>query len=277
MNSNENPNVSSNSQMNDDIELLDIDELNTTNTNRQNQTIEMEYGPIQNNIESVNQVQESIQQAQNSTQNIQPIQNEIKTQTDNSQISRNNDNNSNNSGNSKYIMLILIFVIIIGSVILIPNISNFFNQKKLEDTAISKEKITSGTLKCTLSDTKDKLSYDYTDEFEFVDNKLETFNYVVNVEGDTSVNGTDFQNLKTKCDLLKEKTNLVSGISVTCSLSGSSFVESQVLTYASIDPNQLTSAYAEAGGVYPEFEKDQNIDDIESNMKTAGYTCVRYK
>ena len=37
------------------------------------------------------------------------------------------------------------------------------------------------------------------------------------------------------------------------------------------DTEKLTSAFYEAGGIYPEYEYNQNMDDIEKNMNAVGY------
>ena len=40
-------------------------------------------------------------------------------------------------------------------------------------------------------------------------------------------------------------------------------------------PMEVSTAYLEAGGVYPEFKKNDNIDKIESKMRASGYECTR--
>ena len=52
-------------------------------------------------------------------------------------------------------------------------------------------------------------------------------------------------------------------------------VETQTLNYNTLNVEKVTSAYIEAGGVYPEFKKGQDIDGIEKNMNASGYTCER--
>ena len=78
-----------------------------------------------------------------------------------------------------------------------------------------------------------------------------------------------------KCRLLQDQVNSLDGIKVNCSQSDSVVVETQSFTYASINEDTVTSAYIEAGGVYPEFKNEQNIDTIEKNMNASGYTCER--
>ena len=47
--------------------------------------------------------------------------------------------------------------------------------------------------------------------------------------------------------------------------------------YNEINEEVVTSAYVEAGGIYPDYSLNENIDQIERNMKNSGYECERIK
>ena len=64
-------------------------------------------------------------------------------------------------------------------------------------------------------------------------------------------------------------------VTVSCSSKKGEVSNKQIIDYEKIDKNKVTSAYTEAGGVYPEFNKGQNIDEIESKMTSSGYKCSR--
>ena len=80
-----------------------------------------------------------------------------------------------------------------------------------------------------------------------------------------------------ECLLLKDTTENIMGIEVSCKLLGGTLTKTQTLDYAKIDVEQALSAYSEAGGIYPEYKYLQDMDGIEKNMKAAGYTCNRIK
>ena len=54
-------------------------------------------------------------------------------------------------------------------------------------------------------------------------------------------------------------------------------VETQIMNYALLDADKVTTAFVEAGGLYPEYVNNQNIDQIEKNMNAANYKCERLR
>ncbi|MBE6157486.1 MAG: hypothetical protein E7160_01690 [Firmicutes bacterium] len=179
-------------------------------------------------------------------------------------------NNQNN--NPKYFMVIIIFGIVLASTIFLPEISNFIKEKT-NNSQLTEEKITSGTLICKLDKSNEKFDYSYLSEFSFENSKLLTFSYTTTTTGDKK----DLYDLKEKCELLKSSTKELSGINIDCNLGKKDFIERQLFTYISIDEKELSAAYSEAGGIYPNFSKNENIDDIERNMNASNYKCSREK
>ncbi len=202
-----------------------------------------------------------------------PTIDEIKLNRDSSTL----DTTFNRNGNFKYIMTFILFIVLLLIVFFLPNISKFFSELRNNNTSNSHEKITTGTLKCTLENSDKKFDYSYLSEFEFENSRLLTLNYVVTTVGDAGVDASELESMNEKCHALKNSVTNVSGVSITCSLNKGTFIESQVLTYASIDVAMITSAYSEAGGIYPNFRKGDSIDSIESGMKSSGYSCKREK
>ena len=79
------------------------------------------------------------------------------------------------------------------------------------------------------------------------------------------------------CEKLGQIAGNVAGLSVDCEFTGDSIIETQTLDYESLNNEELTSAYAEAGGTAPEFEKDQDINEVQKKLQSAGYTCTKIK
>ena len=67
------------------------------------------------------------------------------------------------------------------------------------------------------------------------------------------------------------------GIVIDCSYveGDDKVVETQTFDYNTIDKGELKSAYTEAGVEYPEFELDDNINEIEKSMLAGGFTCQK--
>ncbi len=179
--------------------------------------------------------------------------------------------NKDQSGNGKYILTILLFVLLFSVVLFLPNITSYINLHKNRP----EEKITSGDLVCDMDNSTDNLDIFYKMDFSFRDNKLKKLTSTIKTKGDQVVDKDELKGINDKCKLLVSATANLSGVSVTCSLNNGTNEEKQIFTYQDIESEKITSAYSEAGGIYPDFAYNDNIDDIEIKMKQAGYTCNR--
>ena len=175
----------------------------------------------------------------------------------------------------KYMLMIVFFIFMFALVYFLPNITNFVSIKKAEKEQKDAPIITTGLLTCKLDKSTDRFNINYTAQFNFSDSKLDKLTYVTSTRGDAVLDSDSLDDLMNKCRLLRDQVNSLDGIKVNCSQSDSVVVETQSFTYASINEDTVTSAYIEAGGVYPEFKNEQNIDTIEKNMNASGYTCER--
>lgn len=185
------------------------------------------------------------------------------------------DNNIKNS-NFKYIMTVILFIFLLVIVYFLPNISTFLSDINKKDSA-NVEKITTGTLKCTLQRSDKTYDYNYLSEFNFENSKILSLNYTLTTTGDETVDREQLEEKYDKCSSLQSMVKTLDGVSIKCNLNKGVLIEEQILVYASIDSSKVTSAYSEAGLVYPNFKKGDNIDTIESGMKASGYTCERSK
>lgn len=175
----------------------------------------------------------------------------------------------------KYALMIVFFIFMFALVFFLPDITNYINIKKDLKAQENAPAITTGLLTCRLDRTTDIFNISYTAQFSFTDSKLNKLSYVTSTEGDAIVDSDQLDSLLSKCKLLQNEVDSLAGVKVSCNQSEGTVVETQDFTYSLINKESINSAYIEAGGVYPEFENEQNIDVIEKNMSASGYKCER--
>lgn len=175
----------------------------------------------------------------------------------------------------KYALMIIFFIFMFALVFFLPDITNYINIKKDLKAQENAPAITTGILTCRLDRTTDIFNISYTAQFSFTDSKLNKLSYVTSTEGDAIVDSDQLDSLLSKCKLLQNEVDSLAGVKVSCNQSEGTVVETQDFTYSLINKESINSAYIEAGGVYPEFENEQNIDVIEKNMSASGYKCER--
>lgn len=176
---------------------------------------------------------------------------------------------------AKYVAMIVFFIFMFALVYFLPDISSFVSLKKAEKEQQNTPTITTGLLTCKLSRTTDIFNIEYTGQFSFEDSKLNKLTYITSTKGDSVIDAESLDFIITKCNKLQDQVSGLGGVHVTCDQSGGTITEKQVLDYNTLDAEIATAAYVEAGGIYPEFKKDQDIDQIERNMHASGYTCER--
>ena len=178
--------------------------------------------------------------------------------------------------NFKYYMTAFLFIALILMVIFLPDISSFVSNYFAEKRAQEVPALTTGTLTCTLNTSDDRYDYYYQADFNFRDSQLYRLTYNTTIKGDQNLDAVELAEMEASCNLLKSQTEDLDGITVSCSLSNGVVENEQVLSYENIDVELLTTAYLEAGGTYPNYRYQQNIDDIEKDMNASNYTCERH-
>ena len=159
----------------------------------------------------------------------------------------------------------------------LPNISSYFSKLKSERELANSAVITTGTLECNLKKYDKKFDYLYESIFTYKDNMLLKLSYKVTTKGDQTIDADELSLLNQNCNNLREHVNSLEGISVRCSLNNGVNINEEELRYSLIDVDKVTTAYLEAGGVYPNYKYNEDIDKVEKSMKASGYTCNRYK
>ena len=194
--------------------------------------------------------------------------------------SESGDATTNNSGGPSKggtVGLVLLFVGLLALIIFLPDISAYIETQKYLKNQPVEEKITSGTLECTMEDSSDTLDYSYKYSFSFTDNKLTRLKNVAEIRGDVSLDEAELDKLKSECDLLVTMVSDLSGINVSCKLENGLFTKSQTFNFSSIVVDDAITAYIEAGGSYPYYKDGADIDDIESELISGNYNCKRVK
>lgn len=186
------------------------------------------------------------------------------------------ENNNKGGGKLQNIFLFLLFGGLLAFIIYIDEITVFLETRK-NNIGQVEEKITTGTLVCESEKSTSDMDYTYTAKFEFRDSKLKRLNYSMEIRGDANLDDAKLTELNNECLLVKEYAGNLNGIDINCSLENGLLREKQMFTYDSIDRDEAMAAFVEAGGIYPEYKRDQNIDDIEREMNAAAYTCKRIK
>ena len=179
--------------------------------------------------------------------------------------------------NVKLFFTFLLMLVLGGTILFMPEISEFMRQRKEEQQGLSQPKITTGSLKCEHERNSDNFDLKIEYNFMFTDNKFKKLYYTSETRGDMNLDQKELEEFNNECLLLKDTTENIMGIEVSCKLLGGTLTKTQTLDYAKIDVEQALSAYSEAGGIYPEYKYLQDMDGIEKNMKAAGYTCNRIK
>ncbi len=181
------------------------------------------------------------------------------------------------NSNAKYVMTIILFVGLFALVYFLPYISNYISAMKAEKEAEKAQIITTGNLECELKKYDKLFDYEYSSVFAFKDSKLTKLTYKETTKGDKSTDEVELNAMKNNCLLLKQEVSSQDGIVVRCSLSNGVNINEQVFNYDILDVEKVTTSYLEAGGMYPKYSYQEDIDKIEKEMKAAGYTCLRTK
>lgn len=288
MNNTENNNINNGSTNNNSTNTnsnVNLNNMGQSNINYQNNN----SGQVNNN----NVVQTTSGFNANNTNNIAQTNNNVVESSNVSTPNLGSNTNSNDDkgivnenlkkveinytppSKAKTISMIIMLVFIILFVVFLPEITSMVNLYKASKNEEKKEIITTGKLECNLKTHTANLDIEYDRLFKYTDSKLESAEYVITTKGDIELDAESLNELNTKCNLLKENTKSMNGIDIKCTLTENKLIEKQNYKFANIVKEEIDSAFAEAGGTYPEYEAGFSIDEIERNMNAAGYTCVR--
>ena len=193
------------------------------------------------------------------------------------EVSDSNKKSGKKTSNLKMYLAFIFLALLILMIVFLPEINtfvhDFFNKKEAENTP----SITSGHLICTLETNDSNFNYEYETDFSFKDSKLYKLTLTTKTVGDLNLDATDLSGLNASCQLLQFQTSKFDGVEVMCDLAGNTFTNTQTLDYEILNRDEVTTAYLEAGGIYPDYKYEENIDDIEKDMNAQNYSCARYE
>ena len=155
----------------------------------------------------------------------------------------------------------------------LPEISNMIT--KYQESKKPKEVITDGVSTCKLSRTSENLDINTIAKFSIINSKLYKLEYITTTIGDKVEDEEELKKLNNSCETLKLAAGELNGVTISCSLNNGTNTTKQKLDFEKVNADEVSTAYLEAGGVYPEFKKNDNIDKIESKMRASGYECTR--
>ena len=173
----------------------------------------------------------------------------------------------------KRIMAIILFLGFFAMVYFLPEISNMIT--KYQESKKPKEVITDGVSTCKLSRTSENLDINTIAKFSIINSKLYKLEYITTTIGDKVEDEEELKKLNNSCETLKLAAGELNGVTISCSLNNGTNTTKQKLDFEKVNADEVSTAYLEAGGVYPEFKKNDNIDKIESKMRSSGYECTR--
>lgn len=183
---------------------------------------------------------------------------------------------SKSGGCFQNLFLFIVFGGLLVFILKIDAVTAYVQARKESKNQIVEE-ITTGTLVCESEKSSNDMDYTYTAKFGFRNSKLKRLNYLTEIRGDANIDDAMLTELNNKCLLVKEHASNLNGVDITCSFENGLLKEKQAFTYDLVNRDEAMSAFVEAGGIYPDYKSDQNIDEIEKEMNAAAYTCKRIK
>ena len=295
MNNNLNNNFNTNSTNNTNV----VNNPGTINNNVNtvpniNQAVNTSVGGVVNT--SVSNINSSVNTSGNTTVPISSAVNQNSAVPTSPVNNQNNtevlgavDNNSNTSSNDnddnyvytppskyRYFLLVVFFFVLLGIIVFLPELTQIINLR-FSGQNNQPEVIVDGTLECTLKKTGTSLDVIFNAKFDYTDEKLDKLTFTTTTNGDSKQDNELFNESYNKCQLLKDSTTNINGVAIRCDLKSSSVATVEIVNYNTVDLTKATSAFAEAGGTFPEFESREDISKIERQMNASGYTCDKYK
>ena len=170
-------------------------------------------------------------------------------------------------GKLRIFLLIILFIILWGVAFFLPDITKYLESMNNKDET---EQITTGTLVCNYKNKSRSGSKEIEARFSFADNKLKRVDMTFVTEND------DEEKLKLvmdRCDAVSTAVVSLKGIEIKCNQSDGKIVQTEKIDYENFDSKELGPDFAEAGGTYPKFDFNENIDKVNKEMVKAEYRC----
>ena len=161
--------------------------------------------------------------------------------------------------------------------VFLPEIHTYVEEWKANRNKVVDTKIVDGKLVCSLEKNTETLDLTYDVTFSFTENKLQRLVYSISTRGDINLDEQTLDEENTKCVTLKNETEKIKGVTVSCNYTEGLLKARQDFEYSEINVEEVDAAYSEAGGIYPEYKLNDDMDVIEKNMNASGYSCERQR
>jgi hypothetical protein len=171
----------------------------------------------------------------------------------------------------KRVGTLILFAMLFAFVWFLPEITDYV--KNYQSGENVKKEVTTGKLNCNMSSSTETLNVNINAVFSFENKKLKSLTHTMEYLGEVGRDEDEITSLKENCALLKTFTTSVEGLNITCNSGNVTNKVIQYFNYEVLNTEELNSAYVEAGGTYPEFRLDQNIEEIKLNMENVKYKC----
>ncbi len=178
-------------------------------------------------------------------------------------------------GKIKVFFMILFFFVLLGSILFLPEINQFLQSMQEEKPPVVDEtEILDGYLTCNLETSNDTFDLIYALEFSFENKLLKSLNYDVTTRGDKTLDFDSLSLLYNNCKSLSAELNQNDlGSSISCDMFDGLVTTSESIDYTTLNLDQVNKLYEKYSMQLPNFELNENISDIERNLKSSGYTC----
>lgn len=173
------------------------------------------------------------------------------------------------------VMLIIFFIFLILFVWFLPELQVLIAGYK--EGPVEVEEIMTGKLVCELSSNTVNLDRKITRVFEYTDKKLQSAKFTTTIRGDATLDEEALDELNKQCEQIKTNVSGMNGVSVSCIYENGKLTEKESFDYSSYSTEEVSAAYAEAGGSFLEFAYEQDIDSVMTNMRQGGFTCNKEK
>ena len=176
---------------------------------------------------------------------------------------------SSNTKSSKPILLIISFILLLGTVLVLPYSEDLFDKIFANNTEEVIDDVTVGDLVCTMDGDDLGNSYQYTETYSFDNGEIGSLEHKVLIQGEA-----DYLNQRNvQCQQLQQTASSISGVTVDCDLSDEEMLETQFFNLSRFDSANITTSFSEAGGVSPNAKKGDEYKEIKRVMEMSGYDC----
>ncbi len=179
----------------------------------------------------------------------------------------------------KTILAVFLFIGLFAMVYFLPEISDAIKKfQEKEEAPVSTKEVESGTMVCTLSKEVEESTVTGESTFYFTDKKLKRVVTKTTHSFKERATGTDaatLEELQNSCLHLGEVIETVDGMNISCKKTETNQITEESINYEKLDLELIHDNIAEFEGIYPEFQRDQDIDEIQSLLQGSGYTCEK--